>query len=48
MARRDEMERQQDAPDIIELGTASVDTHGPAILGPQEDRGFYTVGISDE
>lgn len=42
------MEREQDTPETVELGTASVDTHGPAILGAREDKGFYTVGISDE
>ena len=42
------MEREQKIPETIELGTASVDTHGPSILGAQEEKGFYTVGISDE
>jgi hypothetical protein len=42
------MERENDIPETIELGTASIDTHGPNILGAPEERGFYTVGISDE
>jgi hypothetical protein len=42
------MEREQDIPETVELGTASLDTHGPNILGAREDTGFYPVGISDE
>lgn len=42
------MEREQDSAGTIELGTASVDTHGRSIFGAPEEQGFYTVGISDD
>ena len=41
------MKRAQKSSKLVELGTASRDTLGPAIVGNPEQHGFYTLGLSD-
>ena len=42
------MDREQDTPELIELGTASTDTHGVAAGQISETFGFYPLGCSAE
>lgn len=41
------MERE-DSTALIELGTASSDTHGTPVPGKAEPIGFYPLGLSDQ
>jgi hypothetical protein len=41
------MEREHDS-DLVELGTASVDTHGEPMGFPPEGLGFFKLGLSDQ
>ena len=42
------MHYEQDEATLIELGTASSDTHGRLIGAVPEDTNFYNLGLSDE
>ena len=42
------MEREQDSTGLVELGTASVDTHGNPVGDRAETLGYFPIGISDE
>ena len=42
------MEREQQVPELIELGTPSSDTLGNPVGKPAETIGFYPLGLSDE
>jgi hypothetical protein len=42
------MNREHDSHDLIELGTASLDTLGNPVGAPHETIGFYALGLSEE
>ncbi|HYD04227.1 MAG TPA: benenodin family lasso peptide [Reyranella sp.] len=41
------MEREAPDSELIELGTASADTHGSPIPTVAEDNGYLPLGLSD-
>ena len=42
------MERDIDTTELVELGTASIETRGAPVGAKEEPIGFYPLGISDE
>lgn len=42
------MERAQDNLDLVELGTASIDTLGSPVGSKPETIAYFPLGISDE
>jgi hypothetical protein len=42
------MERDTDTNDLVDLGTASIETRGAPVGDKQEPIGFYPLGLSAE